>query len=1436
MLVRALVAVVLGAGLLMAPHAQAEPPPAARKIDGSLQRGLAAAGTADFLVSFGARSNVAPSGSWAVRGRQVYDALESTARKSQRDVRKELDKAGVKYRAFSVANVIYVFGGTTALAEKVSAHAEVTSLAPARTYKLPEPAKSKAKAAAVDGLEWGVASIRADEVWNTFGTRGEGIVVANVDSGVQYDHPELAALYRGKQPDGSVRHDYNWFDPAAICPVGLGPCDNAGHGTHTMGTMVGDQGIGVAPGVKWIAAKGCEGEGCSSFALLSSAQWLLAPTDAQGENPRPDLRPNVVNNSWGGDNGPVEDPWYDEAIANWIDAGMFPAFANGNSGPGCDTAGTPGDSLLAYAVGAYAADGSIGSFSSRGPGADGTPKPNLAAPGVAVRSSLPGNAYGTWDGTSMATPHLAATVALMWSAAPALVGDIGATEALLDETAIDVDDTSCGGTAADNNVFGEGRLDAFRAVEASPRGPTGTLRGTVRTEAGDPVANATVTLTGTANRRLQTAPDGTFATLLSAGTYTAKVTAFGYAERSAELGIAEGAETVRDFALPVLPRVAISGTVKEGSAHGWPLYATITADDVPDGTFYTDPATGRYRFEVPANSSYTLRIRSLYPGLGEQVLPVAVGATDVSRDVELTSDPYDCTAPGYAENAPRVMYSETFDEPTTPAGWTVTDPLDNGQVWRFDDDRGFGNRTGGEGLYGWVFSADYGPDAEQDTSLVSPPVDLSGTTTPALWFNTDYSDGSSSVADVDVSVDGGATWTNVWHQTQPSVPESRELVALPQAVGKSNVRVRFHYTASFDGWWMVDNVTLGEQVCDTVPGGLVLGHVRDANTDQPLVGATVRHDGGSATTVSTPTDPQLADGFYWIFAPNGSRAFTASQPRYQAATRTFDVAADTANVVDLEPTAGVIEASVASLSGRTTLGGQTTANVTIRNEGTASARVDLGERPGDVAIQAASAPGPVRRVAGTFSTGAKPSGGVVPKVAPADTAGGPWSPLPDYPIAIMDNAVVAYEGELYSFGGRTDAGASNRAYRYDPESSTWTAIATMPRARQKAAVGLLNGKIYLAGGWASTGDARADVDVYDPIANTWAAGPSMPGRTTAAGTAVVGDQLYVIGGCITECSERQVFRFDASDRAWTRLADYPRDVAWQACGGIAGAVYCAGGTAEGGSSARTYRYDVAANTWTRLADLPISLWGMGSTVSAGSLLLSGGVTGNELTNEGFAYDPVSDSWSPLANSRHSYYRGGSACGFAKVGGSPGNFVGSPYGELLTGYADCGVADPVRWLRSSPSTVTIAPGASVDVTVTLDGTAVDQPGTYVAALEARDTTPYTPPSVAVSLRVDAPSSWGKLAGTVYGKDCAGVKAPLPGASVRYDGPLADRTLRTDAAGKYAVWQDRANSPATLVVTKDGWFPATGSVQIRAGQTTTKDFTLNRTGCPSGGNAR
>jgi subtilisin family serine protease len=229
-----------------------------------------------------------------------------------------------------------------------------------------------------------------------------------------------------------------------------------------------------------MAAKGCATNSCSDSHLLASGQWVVAPTDNNNANPRPAMAPDIVNNSWGGGRG---DTWYQATVNSWISAGIFPSFSQGNSGPGCSTANDPGDYPNAYGVGAYDINNNIASFSSRGPSPfAGEIKPNIAAPGVNVRSSVPTNSYANFSGTSMAAPHLSGAVALIWSAAPALNGNINGTRTILDNTAIDVNSLGCGGTLDDNNNFGEGRLDAFAAVTAARGGGGGNPPVTVFTD------------------------------------------------------------------------------------------------------------------------------------------------------------------------------------------------------------------------------------------------------------------------------------------------------------------------------------------------------------------------------------------------------------------------------------------------------------------------------------------------------------------------------------------------------------------------------------------------------------------------------------------------------------------------------------------------------------------------------------------------------------------------------------------------------------------------------------------------------------------------------------------------------------------------------------------------------------------------------------------
>jgi subtilisin family serine protease len=393
---------------------------------------------------------------------EVYRRLVTTADSSQADLRRTLDRWHLSYRPYYLVNGIEVDAGAGVRAW-LARRDDVDRVLVAQELRplvAPPGGTLTGNAAAPAAPGWNITSIGAGRVHTELQVTGRGITVGSSDSGVDGSHPALAATFRGG--------DDSWYDPWDGTRT---PTDNGGHGTHTLASAVGAHNVGVAPGAQWTGCVNLDRNLGNPGHYLDCLQFMLAPFPTGGDpftDGRPARAPQVLTNSWGCpdiegcDLGALR-----AATAAFAAAGTFFVAAAGNSGPACGTvAEPPAPYADVLTVGAVDESGAVAGFSSRGPAPDGSAKPDVMAPGADVLSALPGGGYGTLSGTSMAAPHVAGVVALMWSAAPALVGDLARTRQLLRDTADGIPDpqNTCGGAA---NVTGAGRVDAYAAVRAA---------------------------------------------------------------------------------------------------------------------------------------------------------------------------------------------------------------------------------------------------------------------------------------------------------------------------------------------------------------------------------------------------------------------------------------------------------------------------------------------------------------------------------------------------------------------------------------------------------------------------------------------------------------------------------------------------------------------------------------------------------------------------------------------------------------------------------------------------------------------------------------------------------------------------------------------------------------------------------------------------------
>lgn len=548
----------------------------------------------------------------------VVSELRATSEETQQALLTYLQKEKKKKQVKEIHSYYIVNGlavtGTKEVMEKVAAFPEVDQVLPNETRQIHRPVdlktKQKKQMKAVDGVEWNISQIHAPDAW-ALGYDGTGTVVASIDTGVEWDHPALKEKYRGFDPahPNEPTHEFNWYDATTGSEA---PYDDLEHGTHVTGTMVGSEPdgknqIGVAPGAKWIAVKAFSEDGGTDADLLDAGEWILAPKDDAG-NPHPEKAPDVVNNSWGG--GPGLDDWYKDVVNAWRAADIFPEFSAGNTdlfNPGGEgSIANPANYQEAFATGATDQNNKLGSFSLQGPSPYGVMKPDIAAPGVNIRSSIPGKGYEDgWNGTSMAGPHVSAVVALLRQAQSDL--SVEQIEQILIDTAKPLTDQQF--PESPNNGYGAGLVDAREAITALTDG-IGMVEGQVTNEDVHldemkipdqtmPKKNkavhphkkeknlttpfikalpmkAEISVLESGKSTYTDEATGRYQLPHSAGEFTVKAEAYGFESRTQTVHISSNETAEANFALQPLKKRTISGTIANET----------TGEKIKDATVY----------------------------------------------------------------------------------------------------------------------------------------------------------------------------------------------------------------------------------------------------------------------------------------------------------------------------------------------------------------------------------------------------------------------------------------------------------------------------------------------------------------------------------------------------------------------------------------------------------------------------------------------------------------------------------------------------------------------------------------------------------------------------------------------------------------------------------------------------------------------------------
>ena len=392
-----------------------------------------------------------------LKPKEYVEFLKNFCENSQKDIINYLKKNF--NNEISDLNPYWIFNGfylkaTKNVIEKISEREDVEYIIEDFLIQIEKPEISYE----IETPEWNISKVKADSCWME-GFTGEGVIIGHMDTGVDITHPAL----EGK-----------WVSPYWCDAVNgqSNPYDDHGHGTHSMGIILGgdglgpfDRDIGVAPGAKFVACKCFNANGSGYTSWIHICFQKIAEWKSQGVN--------IVacSNSWGSSNTTSTEFWSD--CLNWRNLGIIPVFAIGGGGSTPGSANTPGNFPIVIGVGATDANDNIASFSARGPAPNQPPwnnpqywprpdwnrtKPDISAPGINITSSIPGGGYASYSGTSFSCPHVTGAIAILYQKNPQI--DFTITYNILLDYARQVQQ----GAPYPNNNYGWGILNIYQAL------------------------------------------------------------------------------------------------------------------------------------------------------------------------------------------------------------------------------------------------------------------------------------------------------------------------------------------------------------------------------------------------------------------------------------------------------------------------------------------------------------------------------------------------------------------------------------------------------------------------------------------------------------------------------------------------------------------------------------------------------------------------------------------------------------------------------------------------------------------------------------------------------------------------------------------------------------------------------------------------------------